>query len=147
MPAIMCDSTFVFGEFILLSVQPVALATPVVKTHCSRSRVSVLRIGFAVYALYCASFPSTPSMRDQLDTKQLRPGMAAASKLGDQECRCGQSTTRSARPATKDRRRASSRDAGVAMQCGIRTATTIYGGTAVEKNRSTGNVMNACRKR
>ena len=31
MPAIMCDSFFVFGEFILLSVQPVALATPVVK--------------------------------------------------------------------------------------------------------------------
>ena len=27
----MCVSAFVFGEFILLSVQPVALATPVVK--------------------------------------------------------------------------------------------------------------------
>ena len=58
----MCVSAFVFGEFILLSVQPVAVATPVVKTHCSRSRVSVLRIGFAVYAFNCALFPTTPAM-------------------------------------------------------------------------------------
>ena len=40
----MCASAFVFGEFILLSVQPVAVATPVVKLTYSRSRVSVLRI-------------------------------------------------------------------------------------------------------
>ena len=51
MPAIMCDSFFVFGEFILLSVQPVALATPVVKLTVPRSRVSVLRIG----SLACAT--------------------------------------------------------------------------------------------
>ena len=92
--------------------------------------------------------------RSSSDSVQLAPQTKGptgrtkvASKLGDQECRGGQSTTRSARPATKDRRRASSRDAGVAMQCGIRTATAICGGTAVEKDRSTGNVMNACRKR
>ena len=58
----MCVSAFVFGEFILLSVQPVALATSVIETLTFPVRISVLRIGFAVYALYCASFPTSPTM-------------------------------------------------------------------------------------
>ena len=40
----MCVSAFVFGEFILLSVQPVALATSVIETLTFPVRISVLRI-------------------------------------------------------------------------------------------------------